>query len=66
MVDTPKKSWFNLITPDLLNRVGGGVSSGVDPAAADQFAGDNRHKLNPLAPTGTQDVYGVAENQRKR
>lgn len=61
MVDTPKKPWFNLITPDLLNRVGG-VRSDIDPRAADELAGDKRHRFNPLAPTQTIDRYAQAEN----
>lgn len=61
MVDTPKKSWFKLITPELLGRVGGGLPEGVDPRAADEFTGDGRQRINPLAPTGTKDLYGQAE-----
>lgn len=63
VVDTPKSNWFKLITPQLLGRVNG-LPAGVDPLAADEFAGDGRQKLDPLAPTKTQDLYGRAEEQR--
>lgn len=64
MVDTPKLSWFGLITPEVLGKVGGGEHPAVDPRAADRSVGDNRNRLDPSQPSNTQDVYGVAEEQR--
>lgn len=61
MTDTPKKSWFDKITPALLGRVGGGV---VDKRAADEFAGNSQHRFDPEARAKTQDLYGQAEESR--
>lgn len=62
MVDTPKKSWFGLITSKVLAQAGPGTL-GVDSRAADELAGDGRNKINLLAPSSTLDVYAAAEEQ---
>jgi hypothetical protein len=64
MVDSKKPCWFKHISDDVLAKAGGSRYA-TDPNAADEFAGDNKNRLDVHAPTGTHDIYGLIEGQIK-